>query len=55
MEKCKANTIEIMMIFIIATATIITTPPVFLLAIPFSLILILRTIFSIIIEDEEEK
>jgi hypothetical protein len=48
MNKLKLDLLEHILIFIIAVVTIITTPPIQLLAIPFVTILGMRGIFRIL-------
>ncbi len=62
MKKNKANITETIIIVIIGIITILTTPPLPLLAIPFIMIITLRYIFSrleenkmLSIKDKDEK
>jgi len=48
MSKLKLNLIEVILILVIGIATIITQPPIPLLAIPFITIISMRSIFALL-------
>jgi len=55
MNKLKLEIAEISLIFIISVITLITQPPLPLLAIPFLIIMSMRTIFQILMEEDKKQ